>query len=573
MTSIFGGSQTVNVNVNGTLVPQSFTATAGQTVFNITNFSYTQNTNSLLVFINGDKQGSGKDFAETSSTSFTLTEACLGGETVEVIGFPQIDLTAVNAGAVNIGGTYSLAQYLNDSVINVKAYPYLAKGDGVADDTAAIQAAINSFAGNPGCVLFPIGEYKISESLVLKDFVALQGEAHIVSPGYYFKRGATIVGNFTGPLIKYEVSLALQPLENGFYISDLMLNGSNVCTSGIYLQRFRSVHLHRVVVKDCKDYGIWLDEQEAQSSNTAVIEDCYVNNSFIAAYRVCGQWAKIHRCISDGGFNSLILDKTASGATVTDCHFEAAYDVAIKITGGGGNKIANNNLFLYRYKIADGTHGTTPYPAQARQVGILIDATSGGWYNQISGNQIRYSTDGLSPSAPSTNIRGISVTNNISHINVITGNVIYGVEYGVWLSGDKNTLQGNSISSGKAGIYIESNSNTISGGFIEIYPPAAGTYCVVRASGSLNTVYGISTSEPFYNISPTGHLTSTGILVTAAPLTLINYTVATLPSAASSVYSRAFVSDATVTSAGTVVAGGGSNKVPVYSDGTNWRIG
>ena len=52
------------------------------------------------------------------------------------------------------------------------------------------------------------------------------------------------------------------------------------------------------------------------------------------------------------------------------------------------------------------------------------------------------------------------------------------------------------------------------------------------------------------------------------------YTVATLPSAATSgVGARAFVSDATATTFASTVAGGGANKVPVYSDGTNWKIG
>jgi hypothetical protein len=52
------------------------------------------------------------------------------------------------------------------------------------------------------------------------------------------------------------------------------------------------------------------------------------------------------------------------------------------------------------------------------------------------------------------------------------------------------------------------------------------------------------------------------------------YTVATLPSAATSgTGARAFVSDATATTFASTVAGGGANKVPVYSDGTNWKIG
>jgi hypothetical protein len=52
------------------------------------------------------------------------------------------------------------------------------------------------------------------------------------------------------------------------------------------------------------------------------------------------------------------------------------------------------------------------------------------------------------------------------------------------------------------------------------------------------------------------------------------YTVATLPSAATSgIGARAFVSDANATTFASTVVGGGANKVPVYSDGTDWKIG
>jgi hypothetical protein len=54
---------------------------------------------------------------------------------------------------------------------------------------------------------------------------------------------------------------------------------------------------------------------------------------------------------------------------------------------------------------------------------------------------------------------------------------------------------------------------------------------------------------------------------------LANYTVATLPSASTwGAGAMAFVTDATATTAYTTVAGGGSNKVLVISDGTNWII-
>ena len=52
------------------------------------------------------------------------------------------------------------------------------------------------------------------------------------------------------------------------------------------------------------------------------------------------------------------------------------------------------------------------------------------------------------------------------------------------------------------------------------------------------------------------------------------YAFADLPTAASAgVGARAFVTDSSVSTFGTAVAGGGTSKVPVYSDGTSWMVG
>jgi len=52
------------------------------------------------------------------------------------------------------------------------------------------------------------------------------------------------------------------------------------------------------------------------------------------------------------------------------------------------------------------------------------------------------------------------------------------------------------------------------------------------------------------------------------------YTVATLPTASTSnAGTRTFVSDSTSTTFGATVTGGGTNTVPVYSNGTSWKIG
>jgi hypothetical protein len=52
------------------------------------------------------------------------------------------------------------------------------------------------------------------------------------------------------------------------------------------------------------------------------------------------------------------------------------------------------------------------------------------------------------------------------------------------------------------------------------------------------------------------------------------YLVADLPSAADAgVGAKSFVTNATGPTFGATVVGGGAVKVPVYSDGTNWKVG
>lgn len=65
-----------------------------------------------------------------------------------------------------------------------------------------------------------------------------------------------------------------------------------------------------------------------------------------------------------------------------------------------------------------------------------------------------------------------------------------------------------------------------------------------------------------------GNIRATGVVRPGA------FTVATLPSAsASGAGSRAHVSDASSPVFGATVAGGGAVSTPVYSDGTNWKVG
>src|SRR5438552_3587176 len=56
---------------------------------------------------------------------------------------------------------------LTGEVINVKEFG--AKGDGVTDDTTPIQNALNAVPSTGGTVLFPVGTYKISSTLLIQN--------------------------------------------------------------------------------------------------------------------------------------------------------------------------------------------------------------------------------------------------------------------------------------------------------------------------------------------------------------------------------------------------------------------
>jgi len=94
-------------------------------------------------------------------------------------------------------------------------------------------------------------------------------------------------------------------------------------------------------------------------------------------------------------------------------------------------------------------------------------------------------------------------------------------------------------------------------------------------SGATKTVNigtgGVSGSTTTITIgSSTGTTTTTFNGVTKQQ----NYTVATLPSASTSgVGARSFVTDALAPTFGSTVVTGGAIAVPVYSDGTNWKVG
>jgi len=156
------------------------TATAGQTVFNL-GISYQPGTNSLSVFVDGVNQyGPGAQYAytETDSDTITFVSGLHVGAVVKFTTTQQQGAGAVNASQVtyNPAGTGAVAESVQAKLRQtVSVMDFGAVGDGTTDDTAAIQAAVNSLGVTGGTVLFPKGIYAISSPITVTDDITLQG--------------------------------------------------------------------------------------------------------------------------------------------------------------------------------------------------------------------------------------------------------------------------------------------------------------------------------------------------------------------------------------------------------------
>jgi len=137
----------VNSNfVNYTVQEEVITATAGQTVFNLSTINYTPGTNSLTVYIDGVNQYVGESYLETDSNTVTFTSGVHVGAEVKFTTAIQTTTGAVNADIVSYdppftGGVATNVETKLSEYISVSDFGAVC--DGVTDDTAAVQAAVD----------------------------------------------------------------------------------------------------------------------------------------------------------------------------------------------------------------------------------------------------------------------------------------------------------------------------------------------------------------------------------------------------------------------------------------------
>jgi hypothetical protein len=289
------GQTTAEVNLQYST--QAITATAAQTVFGLST-AYTPGNNSLAVYHNGSRLIVGQDYTETTSTSITLAIGATAGDVLQFVTATPINPSSLGAAAVAYvpAGTGAVATNVQAKLretVSVKDFG--AVGDGVTDDTAAIQAALNA-----GSIYIPDGTYIVSSVNVTASNRSVLGQSKnavlkrksltylpvLLATGvdYFYANGFEIDGNKSGcPLTGFT------PSGGGSAIA-IDSQGDIVCRNGSYA-RIDNVSF----INSCTSPALLYN-----MASSAITDCTSVGHAREGFYLVSGYECTISRCVSRG---------------------------------------------------------------------------------------------------------------------------------------------------------------------------------------------------------------------------------------------------------------------------------
>jgi len=359
------------------------TATAGQTVFNLTTMEYQPGTNNLLVFVDGVNQyGPGAQYAylETDSDTVTFVSGLHVGAKVKFT-----TATPINTLTANAATTAYDPPFVNSVVTNVEAKlsetisvkDFGAVGDGIVDDTTAFQNALNYLNVSGGGQLnVPRGTY-IVQTLTVYSKIWIVGEGREITI-LKLKNGTNddlIYGFNSNALWGTNSDGGTQ----GFGLFDITLDGNrdNNLTAGSVIAIYgEEMYFTNVFIKNARDYGVrteWFDGAslfgmesyfeniridncgkdgwlcngphdsvftnliiiDASANTDKIYSGLYIGPRMNGRYLGCHVW---NRAASNRHYAAVYIAPNGGGNEFSACHFEGAWAANVII-------LCQNNTF------------------------------------------------------------------------------------------------------------------------------------------------------------------------------------------------------------------------------------
>ncbi len=226
--------------------------------------------------------------------------------------------------SITVLAACSNSSYAADTlgVWNVKQFPHPAKGDGVTNDTQAIQSHIDSaYAHGGGIVFFPSGNYIISSTIILHSKVYLEGVGGSTFGQYpdfdpiytptNFKDSLTCKITLTGSsaidMIQTDTLFYLCGIQNLALVGNRSgsTDTSSTTGRGIYIpdviDQYRSQAMFRnVIIFNTKGTGFYdgVNQYEVNLSY-CMVADCGWNG-----YTLYGQSCKVEHCGAGNNYQS-----------------------------------------------------------------------------------------------------------------------------------------------------------------------------------------------------------------------------------------------------------------------------
>ena len=434
-----------------------------------------------------------------------------------------------STGAVARSATAKLSDW-----VSVKDFG--AVGNGTTDDTSAVQAAINV----GGSIYFPPGTYKLSSQITYtmpttvtsinifgagaeqtQLVWAAGGGMRINHIGQYnsshvrdlcFMTGSSNVGG--GLLLNQNATTISNPANSAVSdVTNCTFRGSDNYANTYYW----SYGVGCLGVSNVNFQGVDVVSSSTSLGIGVVLQGTSSCNSVVYNFQ---------SCIFNYTIYGIDYGTYVQGVSVNQCNFTGGQYGIITLSSLSGldQLIVSNTQF--ETTIA-GIQTATFIPNTIINSNLFLVglAANGVGINLLQAGLYSIIGNTFNPVGTPTSAVGIQIsTTTSSYTGSIVGNVLFGM-----------TGAGINLGAGANHILIESNVYLTNG-------------VNVQNAGTNNLIYD------------GGYV----------------YTVSILPTANNYPYTRTFVSDAAVAplgNFGNIVVGGGSNKAPVFSDGTNWRIG